>query len=122
MSHQSSNVNRQAIEMVAGVISIAAFILQDEPSPMHPLIGFILLLYLLRDFKSPDCAYDRFLYSAVLAFVSVLLTSIFVEKVVEAIGKAQIYDFVLAVQVVLICIVVFFIKKRLEHIKGGTVT
>lgn len=100
--------------MTAGVIAIAAFIVQDAPTLLHPLIGLVLLLYLLRDFRIPDCAYDRFLYSAVLAFVSLLITGIFAKWGVEVLGKARWWDNVLCVQFLLVFPVVWIIKTKLE--------
>lgn len=121
MTDQNGNRNRQAVEMIAGVIAIATLIVQDAPTLLHPLIGLVLLVYLLRDFRSPDCKYDRFLYSAVLALVSLLITGIFVKWGAEVLGQAHRWDDLLCVQWVLACAGVWFTKTNLEQTKGGVV-
>jgi len=122
MADEVSDKAGRAGEIAAGSLALAALILADRVTALHPLFGLPLFLYLIRDFNRPSSRSDRLIVSMAMSFVILLFACYPIELVLDELKMAQDWDIALAIQWFFVFPWVWAIRTEFELRKsqGGT--
>jgi len=118
MTNGDSHKTEQTGDIAASGFALAALILADKVTALHPLFGLPLFLYLLRDFKKRSSLSERLVVSMAMAFVGLLFTCYPVQYILGKLDHPPDWDIVLTIQWIIVFLCVWAVRELFQYVNS----